>query len=202
VSQAIQRGERSLPFDWLLSKPHVGLAYAVEAYTERFRGFYEDIVVNVRGHPVSSRYPNVELFHHHDLLSDDPELRLAEKAKLERRAESFCQIVGGGQVDFLYCYPINRKQPGPQDIQQFEATVDQALALWPESTLHIYFMADSVDLLEAPRLTPRRRLVEYSYFRDQNVHKNWGTEPVFFRAIADCIDTSISTNYLLCTGNR
>lgn len=175
---------QSLPFDWLLSKPHVGLDYALQVHANGFAGWLDDLAVNPRGHPVAARYPAVELFHHHDLVDADPERRVAEKTRLVQRARAFEAAAGEHGVQFLYCYPMHDRLPRAEDLAQFDAAVDRALAAWPHATLHVYFMADVEGLLSAPLLAPRPRLVEHAYFRDQSVDKNWGTEPPFLRAIA------------------
>lgn len=181
---------QSMPFDWLLSKPHVGLDYAVNMYLNGFDGWLDGLSVNSRGHPVAARYPAVELFHHHDLVDHDADRRAAECNRLVQRAHAFRVAVDAGHVDFLYCYPMHDKLPRAEELAKFEAAVGQALSAWPHARLHVYFMADVAGLAGAPLLTPQPRLVEHAYFRDQSVDKNWGTEPPFLRAIAAAEETS------------
>ncbi len=173
----------AMPFDWLLSKPHLGLDFAVTVQDNGFDGWLDGLSVNARGHPVSSRYPAIELFHHHDLVADDPELRAAEHKRLTLRAADFGVTVARGGVDFLYCFPLRDKLPQPAELQAFERSVDRALASWPSATLHVYFLSDAPGLLGRPLLKTRDRLVEHAYFRDRNIDRNWGTEPSFLRAI-------------------
>jgi len=174
---------QSLPFDWLLSKPHLGLDYAVSVFENGFADCYEDLSTNARGHPVSAHYPRTELFHHHDLVAADATVRAAEKAKLVQRARQFRDLLSHTQVDFLYCYPLTGHKPPADQLAAFSASIDRALATWTPSTLHVYFLADQQGLLGESFLERRPRLVEHAYFRDQTVDKNWGTEPAFLRTL-------------------
>ena len=175
---------QSFPYDWLLTKPHTGLDYAVQVFKDGYTGWLDDLSVNERGHPVAARYPQAELFHHHAIVGDDPAARAAEAATLERRAQDFVRKVAEGDVTFLYCYALRGRLPAAGEMRIFEASVDLALATWPTARLHVYFLSDNPGLLAgAPLLAPRPRLMEHAYFRDQSVDKNWGTEPSFFRAL-------------------
>lgn len=175
---------RSFPYDWLLTKPHLGLEYAVQVFKDGYEDWLDDLSVNTRGHPVAARYPLAELFHHHALLSDDPAIRAAEVERLERRARDFARTVAEGDVTFLYCYALRGRLPTDGELRTFDQSVDLALATWPTARLHVYFLSDHPGLLlGSPLLAPRPRLMEHAYFRDQSVDKNWGTEPTFFRAI-------------------
>lgn len=102
----------SFPFDWLLSKGHLGLNNVADVVENEFDGFIDDLKVNHRGHPVAKRYPNIELFHHHDLVSEDLELKKNEIDKINRRVERF-KAQAKEVNDFLYCYPLNEQTSQP-----------------------------------------------------------------------------------------
>jgi hypothetical protein len=91
----------SLPFDWLLSPPHVGLDYALQLHTNGFDGWLDGLAPSALGHPVAARYPQVELFHHDALLSPDADVRDAERRRMARRAAAFADVVAAGRIDFL-----------------------------------------------------------------------------------------------------
>ncbi len=168
----LQLRTKLLPFDWLFSKPHEGLAYALKVQANDFADCFEDVVLNAGVRPYSTHYPEVELFHHHDLVADDPKLRAAEKGKLVSRARAFRDVIRNERVALIYCYDLRTHLPFPADLEAFRQSVDIALQTWPSAALHVYFMFDTPGLLQDSLLTPRPRLVEYAYFRDQSVHKN------------------------------
>ena len=175
---------QSLPFDWLLTPAHLGLDYVVQVYRNRFADFLEDLKLNKRSHPVSSKYPNTELFHHHALINDDLRKRSEEEEKLSRRALRFMELVQEPVV-FLYCYPVDVRSTRADRLARFSLSVDRLLEIFLHARLHVYLMYDTDNALPSEFISHRERFVVHSYKRDSSVDKLWGTEPEFLSGLGE-----------------
>lgn len=171
--------QASYPFDWLLSKPEVGLKYVCWNIENQFTLWLTDIQLNHRAHVVSARFPQVEFFHHRDLMGPETE---NEIAKLRRRASRFLLSLTE-KTDYLYCYTIP-VVPAEALLINLTKEVMRFLALAPSAKLHLYFMSEepgneqfSALLNATSQLSDR--LVLYTYYRNADIHKVWGGQPEF-----------------------
>jgi hypothetical protein len=154
------------------------LDYVLEVYQNSFFGFLDDIHWNNRGHPISERHPTTEFFHHHALLDEDTDKRVAEQAKLIRRVARFMDIARKPVV-YIYCYQMDERSASDSALQHFSGSVDRALAIWPNAQLHVYFMFDCSLCVPFNLIPPRDRLYIHTYLRDASVDKTWGSMPGF-----------------------
>lgn len=179
----------SYPFDWLLSRPEIGLSYVSLNIESEFSNWLNNIVINKRGHVVSSNYPHVEFFHH--LHLNDIELGKAENEKLKRRAVRFLNSLDESN-DYLYCYHLQKKFE-VCDWDNLQRQIENFLSLAPLSKLHIYFMNNSSYSIDFKvifdsmhRLSSR--CFFYLYNRDVLIHKTWGDCPEFLLAYSNHLE--------------
>ena len=171
--------QASYPFDWLLSKPEFGLKYVCWNIENQFALWLTDLRLNHRGHVVSAQFPQVEFFHHRELMGAETD---SEVAKLRRRASRFLLSLTE-ENDYLYCHTVP-VVPAEGLLNQLAKNVTNFLALAPSAKLHLYFLSEEPgdDQFSALLNTTNRlsdRLVLYTYYRNAVIHKVWGGQPEF-----------------------
>ena len=173
---------QSMPFDWLLTRPHLGMQFVVEMIQTEFRGFTQGIYVNHRSHPVSALNPATEFFHHHDLL--DPVKADTERERLNRRAARLLdKIKSSEQINFVYCYPLDEKSNKTELISQTYADAIKLKELIPHARLAIYFLSDDGDFKISSTVSAPPGINISNYTRDKSINPTWGGPPEFLQSI-------------------
>ena len=110
---------QSLPFDFLLTKPLLGIKYVIDLINNDFSYYLNDLKYNKQNKVYSTNYPNT-LFYHNDLINNKQKLVKSLKIdhlnmneplidKFKRRDERFMNIIN--EQDnfniFFYCIGYN-----------------------------------------------------------------------------------------------
>lgn len=109
----------SYPFDWLATRPAVGLTYVNSNIKLKFERFLEDLARNKRGHVFAGPYRSTEFIHYGDLMENTD-----TRAMLMRRACRFLELFGGRSCDFLYVI-TSRGLGSADDVRNFVDSVEE-----------------------------------------------------------------------------
>ena len=110
---------QSLPFDFLLTNPLLGIKYVTDLINNEFSDSLDDLKYNKQNKVYSINYPN-SLFYHHDLINNKQKLVKSLKIdhlnmdeplidKFKRRGERFMNIINNKDNFniFFYCIRHN-----------------------------------------------------------------------------------------------
>jgi hypothetical protein len=110
---------QSLPFDFLLTNPLLGIKYVTDLINNDFSDYLNDLKYNKQNKVYSTNYPN-SLFYHHDLINNKQKLVKSLKIdhlnmdeplidKFKRRGDRFIEILTNKDNFniFFYCIGHN-----------------------------------------------------------------------------------------------
>lgn len=170
----------SFPFDWLNTIPHLGLQYVSENIDTGFSKFQEGLMVNSRGHLVSSHYDYAELIHEKGLAENKE-----DREKFRRRFRRFLQTLEKEDIRFLYNFPVS--EITESGITIFTNSVKRFTEKLKENdTLHIYLRYDEgysenkqlADKLFAS-LTGGEKVYVSRYIRQLGRYGIWGNPAMY-----------------------
>jgi hypothetical protein len=109
--------KQSLPFDFLLTHPLLGIKYVTDLINNDFSDYLNDLKCNNQNKVYSANYPN-SLFYHHDLINNKQNLVKSLKIdhlnmdeplidKFKRRGNRFINIINDKDNINLFFYCLN-----------------------------------------------------------------------------------------------
>jgi hypothetical protein len=125
---------QSLPFDFLLTNPLLGIKYVTDLINNNFSDYLNDLKYNEQNKVYSQNYPHT-LFYHHDLINNKQKLVKSLKIdhlnmdeplidKFKRRGDRFMNIINDKDNINLFFYCIGHNVITIDFLQDLDNFID------------------------------------------------------------------------------
>ena len=126
---------KSLPFDWLDTKPHLALRYAYETIKTEFQFFLTDLTKNEEGKVFSQKHPEALFYHFDDLIEN----KILQN-KIQERSQRFLKVYKKQPCYFVHTL-TSQTIANKEDLELSIAAITQfKILLKPNDELLLYLV--------------------------------------------------------------
>jgi hypothetical protein len=176
---ALNLRKQSLPFDFLLTKPLLGIKYVTDLINNNFSDYLNNLNYNEQHKVYSTNYPNT-LFYHHDLINNKQKLVKSLKIdhlnmdeplidKFKRRGDRFMNIINDKDNFniFFYCIAYDDNNLNKHSSNFFQ-TIDNFIDIMKKKSNNQYLLIILITDDDDIKIEYNNQYVQFYHFPNKN----------------------------------